>query len=145
MAAVGASSADFLRSLICQLVNAGSKGPAADEDVANFMLAVVTGIEPRDEVEAMLAFQMAAVHMATMTFARRLNHIESIPQQDSADAPQQARADLRDAGRGPQTISDRRRAPGRRAPGQRQRRRAGDRRKCLPATGENRPERKSAG
>ena len=46
MAAVGTSSADFLQSLICQLVNAGSKGPAADEDVANFMLAVVTGIEP---------------------------------------------------------------------------------------------------
>jgi len=85
MAAVGTSSADFLQSLICQLVNAGSKGPAADEDVANFMLAVVTGIEPRDEVEAMLASQMAAVHMATMTFARRLNHIDNIPQQDSAE------------------------------------------------------------
>jgi hypothetical protein len=85
MAAVGTSSADFLQSLISQLVNAGSKGPAADEDGANFMLAVVTGIEPRDEVEAMLASQMAAVHMATMTFARRLNHIENIPQQDSAE------------------------------------------------------------
>ena len=85
MAAVGTSSADFLQSLICQLVNAGSKGPAADEDVANFMLAVVTGIEPTDEVEAMLASQMAAVHMATMTFARRLNHVENIPQQDSAE------------------------------------------------------------
>src|SRR5829696_7564661 len=85
MAAVGTSSADFLQSLISQLVNAGSKGPAADEDGANFMLAVVTGIEPRNEVEAMLASQMAAVHMATMTFARRLNHIENIPQQDSAE------------------------------------------------------------
>jgi hypothetical protein len=28
---------------------------------------------------------MAAVHMATMTFARRLNHVENIPQQDSAE------------------------------------------------------------
>ena len=33
----------------------------------------------------MLASQMAAVHMATMTFARRLNHVENIPQQDSAE------------------------------------------------------------
>jgi hypothetical protein len=33
----------------------------------------------------MLATQMAAVHMATMTFARRLAHIENIPQQDSAE------------------------------------------------------------
>jgi hypothetical protein len=32
----------------------------------------------------MLAAQMAAVHNATMTFARRLNHVDNIPQQDSA-------------------------------------------------------------
>ena len=48
------------------------------------MLSVVKGIEPRDQVEAMLAAQMAAVHMASMTFARRLAHVENIPQQDSA-------------------------------------------------------------
>jgi hypothetical protein len=33
----------------------------------------------------MLAAQMAAVHMASMTFARRLAHVENIPQQDSAE------------------------------------------------------------
>ncbi len=33
----------------------------------------------------MLAAQMAAVHMATMTFARRLAHVENLPQQDSAE------------------------------------------------------------
>jgi hypothetical protein len=48
------------------------------------MLAVVKGVEPRDQTEAMLAAQMAAVHTATMTFARRLAHVENIPQQDSA-------------------------------------------------------------
>jgi hypothetical protein len=32
----------------------------------------------------MLAAQMGAVHMASMTFARRLAHVETIPQQDSA-------------------------------------------------------------
>ena len=52
------------------------KGQAPDEDGTNFMLAVVKGIEPRDQVEAMLAAQMAAVHNATMTFARRLAHVE---------------------------------------------------------------------
>ena len=51
------------------------------------MLAVVKGIEPRDQIEAMLAAQMAAVHNATMTFARRLAHVELIPQQDSAETP----------------------------------------------------------
>jgi hypothetical protein len=39
----------------------------------------------RNEIEAMLAAQMAATHFATMTFARRLNHVETIPQQDSAE------------------------------------------------------------
>jgi hypothetical protein len=39
----------------------------------------------RDQIEAMLAAQMAAVHTASMTFARRLAHVENIPQQDSAE------------------------------------------------------------
>jgi hypothetical protein len=46
---------------------------------------VVKGIEPKDQVEAMLAAQMAAVHLTTMTFARRLANVENIPQQDSAE------------------------------------------------------------
>jgi hypothetical protein len=82
--AVGSTDGDFLRGLTTQLVNAGSQGSKADEQGINFMLAVVKGIEPRDQIEAMLAAQMAAVHMASMTFARRLAHIEIIPQQDSA-------------------------------------------------------------
>jgi len=49
-----------------------------------FVQSVVVGIEPRDQLETMLAAQMAAVHNATMTFARRLAHVENIPQQDSA-------------------------------------------------------------
>jgi hypothetical protein len=49
------------------------------------MLAVVKGIDPKDQVEAMLGAQMAAVHMATMTFARRLAHSETIQHQDSAE------------------------------------------------------------
>ena len=45
---------------------------------------MVAGVKPQDEVEAMLAAQMAAVHNATMTFARRLAHVDNIQQQDSA-------------------------------------------------------------
>ncbi len=33
----------------------------------------------------MLGAQMAAVHMATMTFARRLAHVENLPQQEGAE------------------------------------------------------------
>ena len=49
------------------------------------MLSVVQSIAPRDQLEAMLAAQMAATHNAVMTFARRLNNVDNIPQQDSAE------------------------------------------------------------
>ena len=39
-------------------------------------MAVVQGIEPRDEIEGMLAAQMAAIHIATMLFARNLTCAE---------------------------------------------------------------------
>ena len=82
--AVGSTDGDFLGGLTKQLVNAGSQGPKVDEHGINFMLAVIKGVEPRDQIEAMLATQMAAIHNATMTFARRLAHVDNIPQQDSA-------------------------------------------------------------
>jgi hypothetical protein len=41
-------------------------------------------MRPRDEAEAMLIAQMIATHELAMTFARRLKHVENIPQQDSA-------------------------------------------------------------
>ncbi len=68
-----------------QVSNAAWKGRKPREEDANFMLSVMCGLEPKDQVEAMLAAQMAAVHMATMTFARRLANVETIPQQDSAE------------------------------------------------------------
>ena len=48
------------------------------------MLSLVRGINPRDETEALLACQMAAIHNATLVAASRLNRVENIPQQDSA-------------------------------------------------------------
>ena len=85
MEAIGTTDLDFLCGLLEQLANAGSQGRKVDERRLNFMLSVVRGVKPKDEVEAMLAAQMAAVHMATMTFARRLAHVDNIPQQDSAE------------------------------------------------------------
>ena len=84
MKVIGAPDSDFYLGLVNQLTNVGSVGPKADEFGINFMLSVIKGIEPRDQLEAMLAAQMAAVHMASMTFARRLAHVETIPQQDAA-------------------------------------------------------------
>jgi hypothetical protein len=85
LAAFGTRDDDFLKGILTQLALVGSKGSKLDEDGINFMRAVVTGIEPRDQVEALLAAQMAVVHNAIMTFARRLASVETIPQQDSAE------------------------------------------------------------
>jgi hypothetical protein len=85
MEALGTTDSDFLTRFLSQVVNVGTQGRDVDEDGVNFMLSIIKGVEPRDQVEAMLAAQMAAVHIATMTFARRLAHVENIPQQDSAE------------------------------------------------------------
>ena len=83
--ALGTRDFDFLEGLLKQLCNVGSHGKTVDENGLNFMLSVVKGIEPRDQVEAMLAAQMAATHNAIMTFARRLAHVDTLAQQDSAE------------------------------------------------------------
>jgi hypothetical protein len=82
--ALGTTDLDFFDGLIGQLVNASSE-KGASEKGTNCMLAVVKGLEPRDQIESMLAAQMAAVQMAMMTFSRRLAHIDNIQQQDSAE------------------------------------------------------------
>jgi hypothetical protein len=85
MDALGTGDLDFFNGLLHQLSSAGSQAGQIDERGLNFMLAVVKGIQPRDQLEVMLAAQMAAVHMATMTSAQRLAHVENIPQHDSAE------------------------------------------------------------
>jgi hypothetical protein len=85
MEALASADWDFLNGIVNQLVNASAQGQDIDERGLNFMLSVIKGIEPRDQLEAMLAAQMAAVHVASMTFARRLVHVKTIPQQDSAE------------------------------------------------------------
>jgi hypothetical protein len=85
MEALATTDACFVVGLIGQLADAGTRRRKLDERELNFMLSVVKGVKPKDQMEAMLAAQMAAVHMATMTFARRLAHVQNIPQQDSAE------------------------------------------------------------
>jgi hypothetical protein len=83
-AALGTVDRTFTSGLLRQLANASSAGPEIDETDLNFMVSVIKGIEPRDQMESMLAAQMAAVHMEAMRFSERLGRAETIPQQDSA-------------------------------------------------------------
>ena len=48
------------------------------------MLSVIKEIEPRDQIEAMLARPDGGRPHGSMTFARRLAHVDTITQQDSA-------------------------------------------------------------
>jgi hypothetical protein len=83
--ALGTANYDFMNGLLKQMAHAGSQGREIDEQGVNFLLSVVTGVEPRDQIETMLAAQMGVIHTAIMTFGRRLSHVKTLPQQDSAE------------------------------------------------------------
>jgi hypothetical protein len=85
MEATGTTDPTFLRALLYQLADAATTDGKTNESEVNFMLSVVKGAEPKDQVEAMLAAQMAVVHMQTMASARKLANAEYLPQQDSAE------------------------------------------------------------
>ncbi len=81
---VGTCSYDFYARLLEQLSTLSRSNGKVSEADLNFMLAAISGIEPRDEAEAMLAAQMTAVHIATVNAAQYLARAEMLPQYDSA-------------------------------------------------------------
>jgi hypothetical protein len=84
MEALGTLEPDFLEGLLLQLADAEIPGKTSEGLGLNFMLAMVKGIRPRDQIESMLAAQMAAVHLATMRFAGRVAPGQRIGQLDAA-------------------------------------------------------------
>lgn len=81
--AFGTSSDAFAISQLNKLLEA-SRSPkgAIDETSTNSSLAVVDGVRPRDEVEAMLASQMAITHSLAMECLARAKRVDQIPQLD---------------------------------------------------------------
>jgi hypothetical protein len=82
--AFNTSDAYFMEILLHQLANASRAGKDLTARELNAMVAMTHAIGPRDPTEVLLAAQMAAIHQATMVAARRLNHVDTIDQQDSA-------------------------------------------------------------
>lgn len=78
-------SASVSEGIIAQVAILGAHGKRVDEGATNFALGFVDAMEPTDAAEALLLTQMAATHQATMMLARRLNHVNNIPQQDAAE------------------------------------------------------------
>jgi hypothetical protein len=83
--ALGTTDEDFIDGLLLQLANVDARDGQVNERGLNFLLSVIKGIKPKDQLEAMLAAQMAVAHMASMRFARQLQRVETLPQQDSAE------------------------------------------------------------
>lgn len=83
--ALGTTNPNFAEGLIKQTAHVAADGHDVELDIINFIVAVIGGIEPRDQMEAMLAAQMAAVHMAMMTYAARLTSASSPHQAEAAE------------------------------------------------------------
>jgi hypothetical protein len=81
--ATGASDLMFLNGIMDQLARSATEGGKIDEGKLNFMLSVVRSTNPKDQLEAMLATQMAAVHQAMMGVASKLANTHDELQVDS--------------------------------------------------------------
>jgi hypothetical protein len=85
MASLGISDKKFYAGALQQLINATCEGRIVDNTALNFAVSLVQSVEPRNQLETMLALQMAAVHMASMRFMRKMNHTETIPQLETQE------------------------------------------------------------
>lgn len=82
MKALGITDQRLYTSMIAQVTNALSRGQEAEVAELNAAIALVAGVEPRDHLEAMLAFQMATVHVLSLRHARFMVSSETIEQLD---------------------------------------------------------------
>ena len=82
--ALGTTDDYFVQGIIRQLARLTPDGKIA-EDQLNFMLSIIKEINPRNQVETMLAAQMATVYVATMAQGQRLAQAGTAPEQDSAE------------------------------------------------------------
>jgi len=71
----------FLDAMVNGCGNVSGRGEVLSEE-KNYSLAIVSEIAPRDGLEAMLAVQMSAVHLAMIRHSRFLAGVENIPQLD---------------------------------------------------------------
>jgi hypothetical protein len=77
--AFGSPSKEFVHHTMAKLLNViCPAGTPLDQDTVNAALAVVDGVKPRDETEALLACQMAASHALAMECLLRTRHTDSL-------------------------------------------------------------------
>ena len=79
------TSREFANGILSQLGNICPDEGGMSLDGLNFALAVIDGVRPKDQLETLLAAQIAAVHCATMKMASRLVRAENMFQRDHAE------------------------------------------------------------
>lgn len=84
-ASVGSASPDFTSEILCSLTSLLGADLSPEDKAAgvNAMLAVVSGAAPQNEVEGVLAVQLAASHQLAMALLARAGRAEHIPMLES--------------------------------------------------------------
>ena len=72
LAAFGSEDPEFVWGLVSQLANVGAHSGSPDVEGLKFALAAVSGMAPRDPLDALTCAQTAAVHSISMMYADRL-------------------------------------------------------------------------
>lgn len=85
MSAIAAAYADYYSGTLSAIANIATTKRQTSAGKMDYLMAMVAGIRPRDQLESMLAVQMAAVHDATMEMAARMKRVDTIQQHDSAE------------------------------------------------------------
>jgi hypothetical protein len=83
MNALGTADRDFLNGLIDQLARVNDDGLELNFHGLNFMLSVIKGLEPRNQLQAMIGAHLAVIQVAFMKTARCLTFTENVLQHDS--------------------------------------------------------------
>ena len=84
MEVLGHADVDFVEGLLGHLGTASRTSRGIDENCVNFLLSFIKSLKPRDQVEVLLAAQMAAIHQAVMDEVQRLNRAETWQGHDSS-------------------------------------------------------------
>lgn len=83
--ACGASDVDAFTGLLNHLVRFCTGEPDEIQRQVNSLVASVAEVQPRDQVEMMLAAQMVVAHELSMKLGRQVANSKTIEQQDSAE------------------------------------------------------------
>jgi len=75
--AIALCDESFFAGQLKSLASAANRLGTLDEGLLNYGSSIVAGIQPKDHVEALLATQMAAIHIATMDMAARVGNANS--------------------------------------------------------------------